>query len=393
MFTLRASGAVLSDQTLARAYDTGLPVEGLVKAEVNGGYEVMVGSARAFCPFSQIDLHKVEGAVYVGEKLVFLVSEYGEEGRNVVLSRRALLEKEREAQREALWAELKEGEIREGTVSRLTEFGIFVDLGGVDGLVSLRELSWVRDTKPEEVAKVGDKVEVLVREIDNERGRVALSLRATQRDPWFDAVERHPVGSTFTAKVTRIERFGAFVEIFPGIEGLIAISKLGSGRHLVSAREVVNEGDEILVQVETTDPERRRIALVPVDERIKDLKPGDFSPGAEVTGIVESIKEFGVFVRLSEAKTGLLHISEANVSKGGSPVAKLERQYEPGSEVKLVVKSIEGDRISLTTPDNWAAQSGTSDDSADISSLLASSKDPAKGLGSLSAAFDALNLK
>ena len=338
-------------------------------------------------------LHKVEGAVYVGEKLVFLVSEYGEEGRNVVLSRRALLEKEREAQREALWAELKEGEIREGTVSRLTEFGIFVDLGGVDGLVSLRELSWVRDTKPEEVAKVGDKVEVLVREIDNERGRVALSLRATQRDPWFDAVERHPVGSTFTAKVTRIERFGAFVEIFPGIEGLIAISKLGSGRHLVSAREVVNEGDEILVQVETTDPERRRIALVPVDERIKDLKPGDFSPGAEVTGIVESIKEFGVFVRLSEAKTGLLHISEANVSKGGSPVAKLERQYEPGSEVKLVVKSIEGDRISLTTPDNWAAQSGTSDDSADISSLLASSKDPAKGLGSLSAAFDALNLK
>ncbi len=392
MFTLRASGAVLSDQTVARAFETGLPVEGVVKGEVNGGYEVMVGAARGFCPFSQIDLHKTEGAVYIGEKFAFLVTEYGEEGRNVVLSRRALLEKEREAQRDALLAELKEGDVRSGVVARLTEFGIFVDLGGVDGLISLRELSWVRDTKPEEVAKVGDVVEVQVREIDLERNRISLSLRATQRDPWFDAVERYPVGSTLTGTVTRIERFGAFVALLPGAEGLLPIGKLGGGRRIVSPREVLSEGQAVLVQVETIDPERRRIGLRPVDEREQTLKPGELAPGAEVEGIVEGIQDFGVFVRLSGEKTGLLHISETGIPKGGSPAARLERQYTPGASVKLVVKSIEGNRVSLTTPAKWQERTGAENGEDDVSAFLASSKGPAKGFGSLGDAFGALKL-
>ncbi len=392
MFTLKTSGTIVSDQTVARAFETGMPVEGLVKGEVNGGYEVTVGAARAFCPFSQIDLHKTEGSVYIGQKFAFLVTEYGEEGRNVVLSRRTLLEKDREAQRDALLAELHEGDIRDGVVSRLTEFGIFVDLGGIDGLIPLKELSWVRDTKPEEVAKAGDKVEVMVREIDLERNRISLSLRATQRDPWHDAVERYPVGSTVMGKVTHIERFGAFATVIPGVEGLIPISKLGNGRRILSAREVVSEGQEILLQVETIDPERRRIGLKPVDERVQALKPGALAPGSEVEGIVEGIKEFGVFVRLSEDKTGLLHISETDIPKGGAPVAKLERLFAPGSAVKLIVKSIEGSRISLTTPAKWLARSAGDGQEDEVSAFLASSKTPAKGLGSLGDAFGALKL-
>lgn len=383
MFTLRASGGVLSNQTLARAFETGLPVEGVVKSEVNGGYEVMVGAVRAFCPFSQINLHRVEGAVYIGEKLAFLVTEYGEGGQNVVLSRRTLLEKEREAQCETLLAELKEGDLRTGVVSRLTDFGIFVDLGGVDGLISLRELSWVRDSKPEEVAKVGDTVEVKVGEIDHERNRISLSLRATQRDPFFDAVERYPVGSTLTGTITRIERFGAFASIMPGVEGLIPISKLGSGRRIMSPREVVSEGQELLLQVEMIDSERRRISLNPVDERVQALKPGELAPGSEVEGIVEGIQAFGIFVRLSEDKIGLLHISEIDIAKGGSPAAKLERAYAPGSTVKLVVKSFDGNRISLTTPEKWQARLGGDGADDDVSSYLASSKSPAAGLGNL----------
>ncbi len=390
--SLRFSGTVIAHQSIARAFENGQPVEGLVASEVNGGYEVTVGAARAFCPYSQIDLHKTEDAVYVGQKFAFLVTEYGEEGRNVVLSRRDLLEKEREVQRDALLAGLREGDVRKGVVSRLTEFGIFVDLGGVDGLVPLRELSWVRDTKPEDVAKAGDTVEVQVREIDLARNRISLSLRATQSDPWHDAVSRYPVGSTLTAKVTHIERFGAFVSILPGVDGLVPISKLGNGRRILSAREVVSEGQEMLLQVETIDPERRRIGLKPVDERVQALKPGELAPGSEVEGIVEGIKEFGVFVRISEEKTGLLHISETGIAKGGAPASKLERMFAPGSAVKLIVKSVEGSRISLTTPAAWQARTAGAGEDDEVSSFLASSNPPAKGLGSLGDAFGALKL-
>jgi len=392
MFSLRVSGAVVSDQTVARAFESGLPVEGLVKGEINGGYEVTVGAARAFCPYSQMDLHKTDGAVYVGKTFAFLVSEYGEEGRNVVLSRRALLEKERETQADALLAELREGDTRTGVVSRLADFGVFVDLGGVDGLIPLRELSWARDVKPEEAAKVGDTVEVRVREIDRERNRISLSLRATQRDPWHDAVERYPVGSTLTAAVTRIERFGAFVSLLPGVDGLVPIGKLGNGRRILSAREVVSEGQEMLLQVETVDPERRRIGLRPVDERVLALKPDALAIGSEVEGIVEGIQPFGVFVRLSAERTGLLHISETDIPKGGSPAARLERLFAPGSTVRLVVKSVEGSRVSLTTPAKWKARTGGDDGEDDVSAFLASAKGPSKGLGNIGDAFDALKL-
>jgi small subunit ribosomal protein S1 len=284
IFTTRLGAAAASDRSLAAAHAAGLPVEGVVQSEINGGYEVTVAGQRAFCPYSQISLFKQEGAVYVGQKFAFLIQEYDPENRNLVVSRRAVLEKEREALREALQAELAPGQVRTGTVSRIADFGVFVDLGGIDGLIPLKEIAWERGVKPADVVKPGDTVQVLVREIDNERGRISLSLRAAKGDPWDDVVAKYPVGSTLRGRITRIEKFGAFAEIVPGVEGLIPIGKLGHGRRLMSAREAVSEGQELELQVETVEPERRRIGLKPVDDRVRALQPGKLAPGKLAPG-------------------------------------------------------------------------------------------------------------
>ncbi|MGI6496879.1 MAG: S1 RNA-binding domain-containing protein [Kiritimatiellia bacterium] len=390
LFTTRIADAVAADRSIQAAREAGLPVEGLVKAEINGGYEIEVDGQRGFCPFSQIDLFKREGAVYVGQRLPFLVVEYDPEEKNLVLSRRQLLERDREAQREALLAQLAEGQMREGTVTRLVDFGLFVDLGGIEGLVPLKEISWDRNAKPGDVADVGDRVQVLVREIDAGRNRISLSLRGVTADPWDGVVARHPVGSSFIGKVVHLEPFGAFVQVEPGVEGLVAIGKLGSGRRLSHPREAVAVGQELLVQVETVDVERRRIGLRPVDERVASLRPGALEPGVEVEGIVEGIRDFGVFVRLSETQTGLLHIAETDVGRRGNPSALLERAFEPGSKLKVVVKENDGQRISLTLPSRWNASRNT--DEADTAAFLANQRSSSESFGSLSGAFDSLGL-
>ncbi len=381
------------DRTLADAYAQQMPVEGLVEKEINGGYEVTVAGKRAFCPFSQINLFRQEGAEYIGHKFSFLISEYGEDDRgvNVIVSRRALLEKEREAQRQELVEDLHVGMIATGTVTRIVEFGVFVDLGGAEGLIPLKEIAWARDVKPEDVVKPGDKVDVQIKDLDWDRNRISLSLRGAQGDPWDDAAARFPQGSTFTGKITKIEKFGAFAQIVPGVEGLIPIGKLGGGRRLMSAREAVTEGQELLLQVDSVDVERRRFSLKPVDERIKALKPGELAEGVKVEGIVESIQPFGIFVRLSEEKTGLLHISETDTPKGGNPAAKLEKQFPPSSKIEVVVKSLEGDRISLTLPAKWESRGSGDAEANDVSTWLANNKGGG-GLGSLGDAFSKLSL-
>ncbi len=381
------------DRSLADAYSRQLPVEGLVEKEINGGYEVTVSGKRAFCPFSQISLFRQEGAEYIGHKFSFLISEYGEDdrGTNVIVSRRTLLEKERESQRQELIEDLHVGMVASGTVTRIVEFGVFVDLGGAEGLIPLKEIAWSRDVKPEDVVKTGDKVDVQIKDIDWDRNRISLSLRGAQGDPWNDAVNRFPQGTTFMGKITKLEKFGAFAQLIPGVEGLIPIGKLGGGRRLMSAREAVTEGQEILLQVDSVDVERRRFSLRPVDERIKALKPGELAEGVKVEGIVESIQPFGIFVRLSETKTGMLHISETDTPKGGNPAAKLEKQFPPSSKIEVVVKSIEGDRIALTLPAKWETRGDGDAESNEISSWLSSNKGGG-GLGSLGDAFSKLQL-
>ena len=388
-FTGRLSGGYAVDQSIAQAHATGLPVEGKVQAEVNGGYEVMIGSRRAFCPFSQISLHRQEGAVYIGQTFNFIVQEYDEEGHNVVVSRRAVLEQEREQLREAIKEELQVGDTRSGKVTRLTDFGFFVDLGGVEGLVPMKELSWRRDVKPTDVVKEGDAVEVLVREIDWERNRISLSLRAAQTDPFTAAVARYPVGSAVHGRITHIEPFGAFVEIEPGVEGLIPISALGGGRRISNPKEVVAVGQEMDLQVESSDLERRRMSLRPIDARLAAMKPDSLAVGTQLDGLVESFMPFGIFVRLSESQTGLLHISETEVGQGGNPVAKLERSFPHGSKIEVVVKENDGHRISLTLPGRW--RPGEADEAqAAIAALRGRS--PAQALGNFGALLDGLKL-
>lgn len=395
LFTSSLSKKPTIDRSLADAYAQQMPIEGKVEKEVNGGYEVTVAGKRGFCPFSQINLFRQEGAEYVGQKMLFLISEYGEDerGENLILSRRSLLEKEREAQRKELQDDLFVGMVASGTVTRIVEFGVFVDLGGAEGLIPLKEIAWTRDTKPEDVVKVGDKVDVQIKDLDWERNRISLSLRGAQGDPWNDAVAKFPQGATFMGKITKLERFGAFAQIIPGVEGLIPIAKLGNGRRLMSAREAVTEGQEVLLKVESIDFDRRRFSLAPVDERIKALNPGELAEGAKVEGIIESIQTFGVFVRLSETKTGLLHISETDVGKGGNPVSKLERLFPPSNKLEVVVKSIEGERISLTLPAKWEARgSQANNEEADLSSWLSSNKGSSKDFGSIGDLFGKINL-
>ena len=391
LFTSKISSKSAVERTLVDAYDRQMPVEGKVEKEINGGYEVRLHGQRAFCPFSQINLYRKDDAEYVGKSFMFMISEYDQDdrGTNVIVSRRLLMEREREAQREELIEDLFEGMIAPGTVTRIMEFGVFVDLGGAEGLIPLRELSWKRDAKVEEIVQPGDKVEVEIKSLDWNANRISLSLRGAQGDPWEDTMAEHPVGSACTGTITRVERYGAFAEIAPGVEGLIPISKLGNGRRLMSAREVVSEGQQLDLQVDEIDSERRRISLRPIDKRIKALSPGELVAGMKVDGIVESIQNFGVFVRLSEDKTGLLHISETGIPKGGNPVAKMEMQFPPQEKISVVVKSVDGDRISLTTLSEWENQ-GSGDETENLSDWKKSND--SRSFGSLGSAFDGLDL-
>ena len=382
------SGAAAA-QELRDAVANDMPVEGFVKAEINGGYEVTVDGQRAFCPYSQVDLRRKEPEEVVGSRLRFLVTEFDEEENNIVLSRRELLERERAEEREALKASLAEGDVREGVVARIMDFGVFVDLGGIDGLIPVRELAWERNVDPADIVQEGERVTVLVQKVDWEEERISLSLRYAQGNPWDSVAVRYPIGTALRATVTKLASFGAFAELEPGIEGLIHISSLGAGRRLSHAREAVAEGDELDVQVESVDVEQERIGLKLIDVRMRELTAGNrVEVGARLTGIVEGHRPFGIFVRLTEERTGLLHISETQLPRGGNTLRKLEEAYPAGSELEVAVKSIEGDRVSLAPADAWQEQQEAE---AEVDAML-TRKAPRSALGSLGDAFEGLDL-
>lgn len=388
LLSMSLSGAAAA-QGLRDAAANDMPVEGLVKAEINGGYEITVEGQRAFCPYSQIDLRRKEPEEVLGTKLQFLVTEFDEEENNIVLSRRALLERERSEEREALKASLAEGDVREGVVVRIMDFGVFVDLGGIDGLIPLRELAWDRNTEPGDLLQEGEHVTVLVQRVDWEQERVTLSLRYAQGNPWDGVAVRYPVGTSLQARVTKLAAFGAFAELEPGVEGLIHISKLGTGRRLSHAREAVSEGDELDVQVESVDAEQQRIGLKLIDVRMRELTAANrVEVGARLAGVVEGHRPFGIFVRLTDERTGLLHISETRLPKGGNLLRKLEEAYPGGNAIEVVVKSIDGQRVSLALADVWQEQQEAE---AEVDALV-NRKSPPAALGSLGDAFDGLNL-
>jgi small subunit ribosomal protein S1 len=259
---------------LEQAFRNRIAVEGLVTAEIKGGYEVQVGAVRAFCPGSQIDRRRVEGRSYVGERLRFRITRLEAGGRNLVVSRRELLEEEAAAQAEATWARLHEGAVVTGTVTSVRDFGAFVDLGGVEGLIHVSEIGHARPSDPGDVLAVGQQLEVQVVRIERDaKGghRIGLSLRALAPDPWSSAADRFAVGTTVRGRVRRLEPFGAFVELAPGLDGLVHVSRMVLDRRISHPRQVVSPGDEVEVTVVEIEPARRRIGLSMV-ERAKETR-------------------------------------------------------------------------------------------------------------------------
>jgi small subunit ribosomal protein S1 len=261
-FSMRLGAGPDGKAHLEEAFRSGIPVEGSVTGEIKGGFEVQIaGTVRAFCPYSQMGLRRADNpAAYVGQRLSFKITEFQNRGRNIVVSNRAVLEEERRRQKAALKAVLKEAMQVQGTVSAVRDFGAFVDLGGVEGLIPLSEIGWSRE-RAADVLSPGQEVAVTVLSIDWEHERITLSLKAAMPDPWTSAGDLFPEGSTHTGTVVRLAPFGAFVSLAPGIDGLLHISKLGEGKRLNHPGEVLAEGERLEVTVESVDAAKRRLSL------------------------------------------------------------------------------------------------------------------------------------
>ncbi len=260
---------------LEQAQALGVPVEGLVSGETKGGFEVHFGAVRAFCPGSQIDFRRggerVPASEYVGKRFPFRVTKVEKDGRNVVVSRRALLEEAAREEAARAWEKIRPGAILDGTVRSIRDFGAFVDLGGVDGMVHVSELSYARVKHPSEVVEVGQPVRVQVLRISepdkkNRHHQIALSMKALAEDPWSTLKDRFPAGTSAQGKVTRVEPYGAFVEIAPGVEGLVHVSKMSLDRRLSSARQAAEVGQDVAVTVLSVDPAERRVSLSMVEQ-------------------------------------------------------------------------------------------------------------------------------
>ena len=327
-------------KSIQGAFEAGLPVNGEVKREVKGGFEVLVGGVRCFCPHSQIDMKGGrEGGIYLGRTFPFKVLEYEEGGRNIVLSRRVLIEQEKQASLDRLKETLKEGSEITGRVSSLQKFGAFVDVGGMEGLVPISEISWARTEKLEDALALGQEVTVKILSLDWDNNRMTLSMKALQPDPWILVAEKYPVDGRVNGTIVRLAPFGAFVNLDPGIDGLVHISNLGAGRRINHPREVVEVGQMVEVYILSVDPENRKISLSmqPKVEPKKIVLP---EVGELIDGVVDKVMPYGIFLRMSNGLNGLVPNSEMGTSQG----ADHKRMFPSGTEMQAVV--IEVDQVS-----------------------------------------------
>lgn len=374
------------DEALEDAAHSGIPVEGKVVEERKGGFDISIGTQRAFCPYSQIARGRSEADDHIGRTYNFLITEHAD--GNLVVSRRKLLEQESQEQLGELRDRLEVGQLVRGEVTRLADFGAFVDLGGTEGLIPMRELAWKRVETAGDVLKPGQIVEVKVLNLDWERNRISLSLREAQGDPW-DKIrneDTYHVSNRYHGKVVRLMPFGAFVELEPGIEGLVHISKLGAGKRLRHAREVLHEDEELEVYIQSIDQEKKRISLTlenPQLGRTMEVDGAALTVGQQHTGTVEEIRPFGIFVRLSDRLVGLLHVSEVSIDGSMNPGKALWKKHPPNSDIVVVVKSIHGDRISLALPDSGE------DESEEFREFLSGDQ---SDFGTMGSAFDGLGL-
>jgi small subunit ribosomal protein S1 len=262
-FTTRLGSGASGSTQLEDAWRSGVPVEGVVEKEIKGGYEIKLGgTARAFCPFSQIALRRMDDpAALIGTRLAFRITDYAENGRNIVVSRRSLLEEEQRRLKDEAQAGIEEGMTVSGTVTSLQDFGAFVDIGGLEGLIPISEIAWNRVKDVRDVLIVGQQLQVVVKSVDREKDRISLSLKDTLADPWDLVSQQYPEGSFHSGSVSRLAPFGAFVTLASGVDGLLHISKLGAGKRINHPREVLKEGESVEVKIESFDRANRRLSL------------------------------------------------------------------------------------------------------------------------------------
>ena len=334
---------------LEEALNKGSLITGTITGKVKGGLTVMANSVRAFLPGSLVDMRPVKDTTpYEGKTFEFKVIKLDRKRNNVVVSRRAVLEATVGEEREALLSNLKEGSIVKGVVKNITDYGAFVDLGGIDGLLHITDLAWRRVRHPSEVLAVGDEVQAKILKFDQDKNRVSLGLKQLGEDPWVGIARRYPQGTRLFGKVTNLTDYGAFVEIEQGIEGLVHVSEMDWTNKNVHPSKVVQLGDEVEVMILEIDEERRRISLGmkqcvanPWDDFAMNHKKGD-----KVKGAIKSITDFGVFIGLPGGIDGLVHLSDLSWSAPGEEAI---RNFKKGDEVEAVVLAIdtEKERISL----------------------------------------------
>lgn len=330
-------------------YEKGEPVTVTIKERVKGGVVAELDGVQGFMPASQLDLRRVPNLdEFVGQQVLAKIIEFHRRKGRVILSRRAVLEEEQKKAREAFLKSLEPGQVVEGTVVEVTDFGVFVNLGPVDGLVHRSEITWGRFNHPREVIQKGQKVKAQVLSVDPEKERVNLSIKALIPDPWTTVAEKYPVGTRVRGKVVGLTQFGAFVEVEPGAEGLIHISELSWTKRPKHPSEVVKEGDEVEAVVLRLDPEERRLSL-----GLKQTQPDPwqqltekYPPGTVLKGKVTGVTDFGVFVEIEPGIEGLVHVSELDHKRVENPAAL----FKKGDEMEVVVLNIDPveQRVSLS---------------------------------------------
>ena len=339
----RLARRAATDRQIEDAFHARLPVEGKIEHAVKGGYEVRIGGQRAFCPLSQIGAPGAEPSALEGQVAEFRIIEYSEGGRNLVVSRRALLEEEQQAKAAEVRRTIVVGAVLTGRVASVREFGAFVDFGGgVQGLLHVSEMSWSRVTSPADVVKPGDEITVKVLRVDEDGKKISLGLKQLTPDPWAKVPETYEVGQTRVGRVTRVADFGAFVELEPGIEGLAHVSTFAPTGQSGSWSTSVTPGTVGVFEILTIDLERKRIGVALV---MKGEAPGAGAvasssaaivPGARLKGKVERHERFGVFVFLAPGRTGLIPIRETGVSE-----AEVRKSFPIGAEVEVVVLEVD----------------------------------------------------
>jgi small subunit ribosomal protein S1 len=346
-----ARGAATLRQ-LEEAFHSGLPVEGRVERAVKGGYEVRIARQRAFCPFSQIDIVRTDPSTHEGQVYAFRIIEYKEGGRNLVVSRRALLEEEQRANAAEVRRTIVAGAVLTGRVASVREFGAFVDLGGgVQCLLHVSEMGWSRVSDPSQVVKPGEAITVKVLRVDDNPVKISLGLKQLSADPWSRVQATYEIGQVLTGRVTRLVEFGAFVELEPGIEGLAHVSTFAPTGHSKGWSRSVAVGTTAAFEILSVDLEKKRIGLALVEEGpagAAGAAPAhsELVPGVRLTGKVERHEKFGVFVFLAPGRTGLIPLSETGIAREGD-VAKA---FPIGADIEVVVLEVDpsGRRIRLS---------------------------------------------